>query len=96
MLNLTKALDNAGHKNHVALVSSLDDMESAYHSIEPFLVNSAMREELWQQFQQFSIKCYEFSDATPEKHQQILDELIDYRINVQKKLYKVLFVDVTL
>ena len=97
MSSLIRAWDSAGNNDHAGLIASLDKIETAYYSLEPFL-SAGVRESIWSNFLQFSGLCYKLREETAiggkdyEKKRSGLHNTFNwYKKYFRKNLYEELF-----
>jgi hypothetical protein len=93
--NLFYAFESARQMNPTTLRSNLDRIEISYYNIEPFL-NKELRENIWEQFQQFSAMCYTYNNVPYEERtdslkSKYIDSFIWYKNYFKENLYPALF-----
>jgi hypothetical protein len=93
MRALILAFDSALNRDHNALVTNLDKMESTYYGLQPFL-NESTQATIWDQYQNFSSMCYGLakeSTNSPEARDNSIKLFTDYKKYFRTELYRALF-----
>ncbi len=93
--NLFYAFESAGQMNPITLRSNLDRIEISYYNIEPFL-DTELRINVWEQFQQFSGMCYTYANTPFDSRSDslksnYLDSFLWYKNYFKENLYPALF-----